>query len=323
MTAYIGICLFLLSACTHNSKANSQVFIGDFVYPGEFYRGFIYNRIPHEKLPPAVIGKDGWFYIPSDVNATYRGKFFSDAELAQMRSFFEKLRRHADSKDIKTIFFMAPTNPSIYPEFLTETVKPIELTAVDQFVNYLDNNGIIDVCYPKDELLSEKWNHKLYYKTDPHWMEIGAFFGMQELMKHVSKWFPSIKLHKFEEYKILKKRSFGDVLPKRSNVESFSIEDRIFMKSQFVKDEAFSLPKALVIHDSYYFPAEKFIRENFNIIFRIHLRYDDPIAYHEEKVMTEIVVGIDAEKPDIVIFLFSERGYDRLFNWRNANNYSL
>ena len=28
----------------------------------------------------------------------------------------------------------------------------------------------------------------------------------------------------------------------------------------------------------------------------------------------------NAEKPDIVILLFSERGYDRLFNWRDATN---
>jgi len=310
MKIFLILILLALSSCAHRKDA----FIGDFVYPDDFYRGFVYNRTTHQLNEQSsfevVIGKNGWLYEGHDLNATYRRSFFSEPELIQKSLFFKGLKRYADSKGIKIIFFIPPTTPSIHPEYLPKGIKISDTTSVDQLYRYLKENSIIDVVYPKEAFLKEKWNYTLYYKTDSHWTEIGAFFGVRELMAHASKWFPIVQ-HNFEDYRVVNRRSFGGPLTKALNIEHFYIEDQINLEPQFKLKVQSSPLKVLIIHDSYYYAAQKFIRENFEVITK-HLKRDGIRGASQDETINNVIAQMDATKPDIVILWLCERGYEML-----------
>ena len=314
LKTFIGSLVLLASLLGGHDVAlavDKEAFIGDFVYANDFYRGFIYNRMDHEgKLIP---GKEAWIFFEMDLRDI--GRPFTDGELRDRGAFFAKLKRHADDKGIKIVFFIAPSTPSIYPEYLPESMKIRSPSASDQLSRYLTDNSVIDVVYPKEALLKEKGKYKLYYKTDAHWTEIGAFFGVEELMKRTGKWFPNSALRSIDDYRIVTKRNFGVTLAKRLGLASYYLEDRIFLKPKFAVKDRSVLPKALVIHDSYYDYAQDLLKENFNVTEK-ELKYEGKVSYDEKRTLNEIIDEMDKIKPKIVILLFCERGYERLFDRR-------
>ncbi len=301
------ILLYFVLVALCAAALNSEAFIGDFVYPDDYYRAFIYNRT--QTPLEVIVGKEGWLYKDADLKATYLGKPYSEAELIKIRSFFEKLKGYAKARGIKVMFFISPTTPSIYPEYLPATVKIKKTTPVDQLYGYLATHSIVDVIYPKKVLLKEKDRHKLYYKNDAHWTEMGAFWGTRNLMEHASKWFPAISLHPLTDYKLVSTRNFGGTLSKLINIEPVLLEDVVSLESKFALRDAASLPKALIIHDSYYYNSRKYIRENFNVIDAKFFKGD---RVFNEDDMSELVHQMDSSKPDVLILFFCERGYDRL-----------
>lgn len=85
----------------------------------------------------------------------------------------------ADRADVSVYFIMAPVKELVYPEMLPVFYENRAMTDIYDFVDnydYADNLTYIEVM---DNICSNK-DEYLYYKTDHHWTQRGAYYAYEE-----------------------------------------------------------------------------------------------------------------------------------------------
>ena len=65
---------------------------------------------------------------------------------------------------------------------LTRVARVDEVSRAEQLADYIWDNTDLVYVYPKQALLNAKAEGQIYYQTDTHWNQKGAFVGMQQLM---------------------------------------------------------------------------------------------------------------------------------------------
>lgn len=139
------------------------------------------------------IGKDGWYFYTNDsnmkiVSQQYPG--FNERELsricAQQKRIQEKLRR----QNIDYVLVLPPSKVSIYPEKIASGNYTVCDTPVDMLADYLETHSDLKVVRLKQALLKAKNTKKelLYFKTDTHWSQYGAYIAYCEIIDKLNKW---------------------------------------------------------------------------------------------------------------------------------------
>jgi len=151
-----------------------------------YIKAFLLGISPTGK---AIIGKQGWLFLgDGNIIADYRHTHpFTLDELKQWRDVLEAKRDWLAARGIKYLFVVAPNKNSIYPEFMPDQyiqVRPD--SCLDQLITFLKANSHIEILDLRPTLKAEKINTRLYFKTDTHWNERGAFLGYQEIMGRLS-----------------------------------------------------------------------------------------------------------------------------------------
>lgn len=137
-----------------------------------------------------LLGKNNWLFYKTELDGhplwDYMGiNQFSEEQLAAMaenltrtRDYFEKER------DIDFFVTVLPNKEMIYEENMPDTVARVnEVSRAEQFAGYIKANTDLTCVYPKQALLDAKEKYQVYYETDSHWNQIGAFVGVQEIFK--------------------------------------------------------------------------------------------------------------------------------------------
>lgn len=158
---------------------------------------YLFHRSTSDNV---IIGKEGWlFYVnkgDGDPLACYQGtNLLSDDELAVMAENLVFWRDYLEERGMEFVFFIAPNKERIYSEYMPEEYgDPAEEYKVKQIVDYLRANTDLRVVYPYEELMQAKKvvDEPIYYKTDSHWNEIGAYVGASALLKELGIDMPSI-----------------------------------------------------------------------------------------------------------------------------------
>lgn len=146
----------------------------------------IFHLSPSEKVH---IGKDGWFFYTMDENleiasGTYR---LTDEMLAQILAKHRAIRDKLKERGTDYVIVFPTSKVSIYPEYLRYGSGEVRKTPVDIVADYLENNSDLKVIRLKDILLDAKEGHQLYFKTDTHWTQIGAYIGYQEIHRRLTE----------------------------------------------------------------------------------------------------------------------------------------
>lgn len=120
----------------------------------------------------------------------------------------------ANKSNIEVAFIMGPNKESIYPEFLPETLVPSETKYSSFFLNRLRENPNLTVYDPTADLIKSKDKQGLlYWKTDTHWNDKGAFIAYSGLTEALSLPTPQVTfkqgtVHKGDLIDISKLESF-------------------------------------------------------------------------------------------------------------------
>lgn len=135
-------------------------------------------------------GKHDWLFYKTEMDGhpiwDYMGiNHFTDEELAamavnltQMRDYFE------NERGIDFYITALPNKEVIYEENMPDTIARVnEVSRAQQVAEYMWANTDLTYIYPKQQLLEAKDKYQIYYETDTHWNQIGAFVGMQEIFK--------------------------------------------------------------------------------------------------------------------------------------------
>ena len=239
-------------------------------------------------------------------------------------------------KDTKLIYLIAPNPVTVYADeqydyLLNATGGKQHPTAGAQFVAYMNGEGKNeDIIVP--DLLKVFNQHKdemIYFSTDTHWSELGAYYAYKEMMGYINKDFPSAKAHELSEFDIktvnckggdlrsmlhandmteetpfliAKFTDTGDVYPiKRSDDIGYRIAGinwGLYPKNSYINNS--SLPTAYALSDSYGAYFLPFAGMGFSHL-RLHgANNNTPIDINEIAKM----------KPDYIIFNYTDRNID-------------
>ena len=157
-----------------------------------------YNRLEiglfHTSTSKRVaIGKDGWLFFKDvtdgDPISNYRGKhLLSEYELERIAQNMQTTKNNLEAEGREFIIFIPPNKERVYSEYMPDYYgEPAEMYPVRQIVEYLRAHTDVKVVYPYLALMDAKAalgsDINLYYKTDTHWNELGAYIGTRELLR--------------------------------------------------------------------------------------------------------------------------------------------
>ncbi len=147
-----------------------------------------------------IVGEDGWLFYGAkddgDPVADYRGEnLFTKNQLADIAKRLCDMRDELAGKGIEFVVFLAPNKERMYSEYMPkEYGAPAEKYRYKQLYEYLRDNTDIKVINSMDALMAakEKTQIPIWYKTDTHWNDVGAYVGSRELLSSLGIELPDI-----------------------------------------------------------------------------------------------------------------------------------
>lgn len=137
-----------------------------------------------------LLGKNDWLFYKTEMDGhpiwDYMGiNHFTDEELAAMAANLTQMRDYFENERGIDFYITAlPNKEVIYEENMPDTIARVnEVSRSQQVAEYMWANTDLTYIYPKQQLLEAKDKYQIYYETDTHWNQIGAFVGMQEIFK--------------------------------------------------------------------------------------------------------------------------------------------
>lgn len=264
-------------------------------------------------LPRVIMGKNGWLFSDNfDYHRAVRP--FTADHLWQWQRVLEQRRDWLADRGIRYLFVIAPNKETVYPEFMPDHINRVRHESLlDQLIAHLRMHSEMSILDLRDPLLSAKDSHFLYPRTDLHWNDFGAFVGYQSVVKALSDWFPHLQplsLSAFDfrlqeppdhfHFDLARMMAlpetfaerYGALVPRQvrhTQVLPFSTRENVT-----TLDDA-TLPRAVVLHDSFVFALMPFLSEHFQRVYYYmgnqEFQYD--IVYNEH--------------PDVVIQFIAER----------------
>jgi len=252
------------------------------------------------------IGKQG-HHFHTDHNRLlpiYQGKrWLDDAQLYELSMKLNKINQYLREKNIYFVVMLCADKESIYFEYYPDfVIRGPEPTSLDIVVEYLSEHTSVDLFCIKERLLQEKENYLLFPKTGDtsellHYNETGSFIAYQELMKHVNKYFPNIVPFTLEDVNITYRINGSSSVTLKHEKKYRRIESRFFDDALEFENKDSSLPKLLLLRDSYASWFSNYFPQHFSRTI-IHSYWGN---------LEHLVEYINLYKPDIVVFESAER----------------
>lgn len=135
-----------------------------------------------------LLGKNNWLFYKTELDGhplwDYMGiNHFTDEELAAIAANLVSMRDGFNERGVDFYVTALPNKEIIYEEYMPDTVARVdEVSRAEQLADYIWDNTDLVYVYPKQALLDAKAEGQIYYQTDTHWNQKGAFVGMQQLM---------------------------------------------------------------------------------------------------------------------------------------------
>ncbi|MAO09189.1 MAG: hypothetical protein CL596_10800 [Alteromonas sp.] len=288
------------------------------------YRYFESNLFAINPIPNKVLeGDDDYLFLGDDFSMAFSESkgydLFRGGHFKLMDKQVFSKQRWLKERGIAYYIAIAPNKLTIYDEKIpirkgTDTTKRV------QTVNYFNSKGfsIIDLS---DTLIKQK-EKGLYFKTDTHWNELGAYYAYCQLLTAIKKDFPQVRMLSEADFTVeplkytrrdlarmlrTQRREEAPVLhiksPKGKKVASelcipdFYNQDPLRYEYRY-KSNVNNL-KILVLGDSFGTWWQKFLKESFGEV----------VIIRQNRFEARI---IEQEQPDIVVNEYVERGIEEL-----------
>lgn len=151
-------------------------------------------------------GQDNWLYLGNSydkgVEKLQLAKLPEAEKIDEVADNMAAIVSAADNSNTKVAFIMGPNKTSIYPEFLPKTLVPSKTKYSSFFLDKLTTIPNLIVYDPTADLKNAKEKQGLlYWKTDTHWNNKGAFIAYSGLAKALSVPIPQVKFEQGEVHK--------------------------------------------------------------------------------------------------------------------------
>lgn len=269
-----------------------------------------------------IVGRKDWLFLAGDrAMLSYRATNpLADDILARWKAALETARAYGERSGAKFLFVMIPQKHMIYGENLPYWLRRSHAQGpTEQLIDYLKAHSTIDVLYPLDYLMEHK-EEPLYYSRDSHWSAYGSFRAYERIMHTLGEQFDGLApLPMSDFHKVTRERS-TDLMGMLGNailgLETSDVLVRNpLWKARYVNASYFrdvaglgrhsratvcasGAPiKAAVFHDSFGWAIRPYLAEHF----------ERAVFIGSNWARLEMTKVLDQEKPDLVLFLISER----------------
>jgi hypothetical protein len=147
---------------------------------------------PTEKV---LIGRDGWLYLNEPKTESTTGRAPPQEELAELwTEAFCRRGRWLAEKGIQYVVIPAPDKQAIYPEFLPDGARLAPSPCAGELLaEKLRSDEAVDFIALRPLLQRAKSDRPIYYRTDTHWNEDGAYIAYVAILERLSKKWPNLK----------------------------------------------------------------------------------------------------------------------------------
>jgi alginate O-acetyltransferase complex protein AlgJ len=89
---------------------------------------------------------------------------------------------------------IAPNKETIYPEFMPASLNRVrDTTRLDQLVAHMRARSSVAIVDPRAALRSAKTGGAVYFRTDTHWNDAGAWLLHREILAQLHSWYPEVE----------------------------------------------------------------------------------------------------------------------------------
>jgi alginate O-acetyltransferase complex protein AlgJ len=160
----------------------------------KFHGGLAYDRSTN-----IIIGKDGWLFYPSDPHdllADRNLEPFTSGELDVWQTMLERRFKFCADHGIKFIAIIPPDKQTVYQEYVPEEFSRLgPKNRVDQLIDRLgETNSPVHVIDLRPVLREAKKYRRIYFKTDTHWNDYGAYAAYPVILDAVNEALPGAKM---------------------------------------------------------------------------------------------------------------------------------
>lgn len=259
-------------------------------------------------------GRDGWYFLGNHYNNLINDHFgnapFTDDELYSITNHISEINTYLKSKNIKFYLVVPPNKSSIYNDKLPYQLTK-SATRLDVLKAHLKKEINFEIIDLKSDLLLKKDEEQLYYKTNTHWNDYGAYLGYQSVIKTLNHDF-NISKSPISNYDYEEGFKEGDI--------TAMIKNNTLEKTQYlIKKDTSNISTIVNTYQHLHF-------KNLNQPLKL-LMYRDSfannwISYFNDSFGETIYLRhyildksfIEKEQPDIVIFEIVERNLNVLLN---------
>lgn len=254
-----------------------------------------------------------------------------------------KFNKFCKENGIKLYVIITPQKAAIYPT----KIQKFSDNNFSEYVEKTNKSNNIKIIYPIKTLKDEAKNNYVFFKTEHHWTDSGAYIGYKELMKEISKDFPNVitltkKDFNYSDNKLVQAdfyKEFGHgqtcdylnlpeyICNKHLNVKykyfthkDYKNRQEKMIDENYHKEKIFYYPKGsnlkvIMLGTSQNEKLTEFIPFSFKHVKRIRINNVKQISNKEEfKIMKYYKQEILDYKPDIIIFCITYRNISHLKN---------
>lgn len=269
-------------------------------------------------------GKGDWLFLGNAYeNSVAKLKLAitpSDFDLNAVKEIFSKISEVTTRHKVKTVLIIGPDKSSIYPEYLPEKLVPSATRYSSFFIERLKEIPGLTVYDPTSDLIAAKKSEGLlYWMTDTHWNNKGAFIAYTGFSNLLNTPIPNVNFgrsapHRGDLISISKLKDFplhsidnwnvvwGDK-PAWSEKEISGEQKTAFGSAVIVTNEKpLSNQYVWVVGDSF----TGALKQYFNATFK-EVRY---VGHWRDKLNT-LAESIDKaeRKPDLIVIVRVERSF--------------
>src|SRR5262249_48273920 len=131
--------------------------------------------------PLVIKGEGPWLYFADDFGAE---DYANAAPLGPgaLEDWHEAVTRARDwlrDRAVRYVLTLTPDKHTIYPEHMPRTIRMLRgVSRTDQVLAVLADTGVA-IVDPRPVLFAAKARERLYFLTDTHWNDRGAFLAYQ------------------------------------------------------------------------------------------------------------------------------------------------
>ena len=254
-----------------------------------------------------LLGKNDWLFYKSELDGhpvwDYMGiNHFTEEELAAIADNLTRTRDYFENERGIDFYITAlPNKEIVYEEYMPDTIARVdEVSRAEQVAEYIWANTDLTYVFPKQAMLDAKEEYQIYYKTDTHWNQVGAFVGIQEIFKEAYGTYADLDSVSFR----IDSETFAGDLATIAGVSDKYANDTVYAFEKESADPAqYRDEVALIIGDSFG-----------GFLSTVAQGYYKDVVWINTKMEDFSMELIDEHNPDVIIWESVERYMETFLN---------